>query len=608
MGDKNLPPPRPPPRRNSNNAGGRPPPPPSNMGTESPTLSRSTIPQDRRPKSKASFRSSIVALPDPEMMQLETEDVRLSHATMKVDYQDILQRHSPTGSPEQNMTSSTLSGESQQQATILPVDQDEDDKAGDTTTGDANVASADDNIPVSTISTTTNVEDQGAAVAEEDIFMDTDDSGVGPLEIQEEIRRTSLKASMYGKDSKTSKKEEKSRSVHFAENPVDPVEEGVSMSNQDLMPVSDNEYNKSTEASDTTDIDDAAAVTAQSNTSVIHTDTVENNENSNVYETTTNTNSSINSENINTSSIISSDGEEMNNKRRSTNNSSRNRSLDMAELISSLEAILVKWTGAVSRAAEKGVNKNIVTFAASSISKLSPNDTQIPNLVSQESVEENKANDSGETDSADVVNMKEASKAYEQKIAMLQESISDERTANAESRRIFEETLSLKYEALVDQLNTKVAQDHEVRMKRAVEEIRRRNMNDSEKIIKMHELSKSAEDQINRKFKDIVTELHNSWESETKAHTKAIEERNRSHFKAVLNHMEKQLKTSLSLQNEVDTRWLEELDRRSQNQAETLFAFEEKCKQLYDERYKRVSSAAMILCILPSSSFHYHSY
>lgn len=54
--------------------------------------------------------------------------------------------------------------------------------------------------------------------------------------------------------------------------------------------------------------------------------------------------------------------------------------------------------------------------------------------------------------------------------------------------------------------------------------------------------------------------------------------------------MEKQLKTSLSLQNEVDTRWLEELDRRSQNQAETLFAFEEKCKQLYDERYKRYVS------------------
>lgn len=578
MGDK-LPPPRPPPRRKSNNASG-PPLPPSNLGTESPTLSRSTIPQDRRPKTKASFRSSIVAMPDPEMMQLETEGTRLSHATMKVDYQDILQRHSPTGSPEQNINSSKVSGESQQQATNIMLSQDEDDEAVDTAAGDVKVTTTDDDIPVN--ATATNNGSQ-APLKEEDIFLQTDDSGVGPLEIQEEIRRSSKKMSV-SKTTSLGSSEDKTRSVHFAETPLGPTEEGGAMTNnQDVA--SDNNESMSAGASDTTDIDDGNIITIvntpinvdenQGSASVINAnntngvETTDGNKSSNIYETTTNTStsnaasastggntgnsgnsgSSIHSNNnTHTNSIISSDNDDTSNKRQSTINtsSSRNKNLDSTELLASLEAILAKWTSAVTRAAESGVNKNIVTFAAASVGQLSPSDlqglgtsTSTPTPTppttssSQESVEENKSTEVVEAESADISTMKATSKAYESQIAILQESIESERQVNAESRRLFEEGLTTKYESLVDQLNTKVAVDHELRMKRAVDEIRRRNLNDSEKIIKLHELSRSGEDLINHKFKDIVTELHTSWENETKAHSKAIEERNRSHFKAV---------------------------------------------------------------------------
>jgi len=51
--------------------------------------------------------------------------------------------------------------------------------------------------------------------------------------------------------------------------------------------------------------------------------------------------------------------------------------------------------------------------------------------------------------------------------------------------------------------------------------------------------------------------------------------------------LEKQLSSSLSLQSEVDKRWLEELETRSKNQAETLYAFEEKCKNLYNDRFRK---------------------
>ena len=87
--------------------------------------------------------------------------------------------------------------------------------------------------------------------------------------------------------------------------------------------------------------------------------------------------------------------------------------------------------------------------------------------------------------------------------------------------------------------------------------------------------------------REIVEELHASWAQEQTLRAKHIENTTSAHYKAVIDHLERQLSLSLNLQSEVDKKWLEELETRSRHQAETLYAFEEKCKALYNERFKK---------------------
>ncbi len=52
---------------------------------------------------------------------------------------------------------------------------------------------------------------------------------------------------------------------------------------------------------------------------------------------------------------------------------------------------------------------------------------------------------------------------------------------------------------------------------------------------------------LSAKFKSIVGDLRHSWEEEELARAKQMEERLRSHYSAVLEHMEAQLKMALQV-------------------------------------------------------------
>ena len=63
-----------------------------------------------------------------------------------------------------------------------------------------------------------------------------------------------------------------------------------------------------------------------------------------------------------------------------------------------------------------------------------------------------------------------------------------------------------------------------------------------------------------------------------------LEERLRSHYSVVLEHMEAQLKMALRLQDDADKQWLHDVESRNNQQIQTLKAFEDKCRRLYDVR------------------------
>ena len=53
-----------------------------------------------------------------------------------------------------------------------------------------------------------------------------------------------------------------------------------------------------------------------------------------------------------------------------------------------------------------------------------------------------------------------------------------------------------------------------------------------------------------------------------------------------MEHLESQLRMALDLNDEVDQRWMEDVEVRNRQQARTMRSFEEKCRRLYDTRLR----------------------
>jgi hypothetical protein len=137
---------------------------------------------------------------------------------------------------------------------------------------------------------------------------------------------------------------------------------------------------------------------------------------------------------------------------------------------------------------------------------------------------------------------------------------------------------------MVDALHEKIRAEQEARMQRALDNLERSARVESERAKQSFDIQQEAEFTLSKKFKSIVSDLRRSWEEEEIGRALQLEERLRSHYSVVLEHMEAQLKMALTLQDDADKQWLEDVEGRNKQQLETLRAFEEKCKRLYDTR------------------------
>lgn len=137
---------------------------------------------------------------------------------------------------------------------------------------------------------------------------------------------------------------------------------------------------------------------------------------------------------------------------------------------------------------------------------------------------------------------------------------------------------------MIEALKDKITFEHETRLKRSLEDLEKAALNESLRAKQAFELQQIAEAGINSKFKNLIVELRKSWEQEEVTRTKQLEERLRSHYTAVLSHMETQLQLALKLQDDADKQWMEDVEIRNKQQINTLKAFEAKCRRLYDGR------------------------
>jgi len=182
--------------------------------------------------------------------------------------------------------------------------------------------------------------------------------------------------------------------------------------------------------------------------------------------------------------------------------------------------------------------------------------------------------------------LSEVHEAHQKQLSILQTAIAEERHDMAQSQKMFEQTLQIKYDHLVAALQDKVKAENDAKMQRALDDLERSARNESERARQTFQAQQAAEAALSVKFKGIVSDLRQSWEEEEIARARQLEERLRAHYSTVLEHMEAQLQMALQLQDEADKQWMEDVEARNKQQVEALKRFEDKCRRLYDTRLK----------------------
>eukprot|EP01037_Dinobryon_pediforme_P018491 gene18491-18768_t len=170
--------------------------------------------------------------------------------------------------------------------------------------------------------------------------------------------------------------------------------------------------------------------------------------------------------------------------------------------------------------------------------------------------------------------------AHNKQVEVLRAAISDERKESAQTQLIFEQTLKTRYESMVENLHSKIQAESEARIQRSLDSLEAAAKAESERSRASSEALQRAETQLATKFRAVISDLQETGRSIQ------LEERLRSHYCVVLEHMESQLKMALKLQDDADKLWLEDVENRNRQQVDILRSFEEKCRRLYDTRLR----------------------
>ena len=179
----------------------------------------------------------------------------------------------------------------------------------------------------------------------------------------------------------------------------------------------------------------------------------------------------------------------------------------------------------------------------------------------------------------------ELESAHRKQLEVLQETVEEERREVLRSQEVFEETLRLKYDAMIKSLQDKVKAEQEAQMRRALDSLERTAKLEGERTRQEFEMQATAEAAATSKFKSLIQDLKHGWEEDEIKRAKAIEQRIKDHYDIVVSHLQTQLELALKVRDEVEVQWEEEVEGRNKLQLETMKAFEAKCRSLYVERF-----------------------
>ena len=176
--------------------------------------------------------------------------------------------------------------------------------------------------------------------------------------------------------------------------------------------------------------------------------------------------------------------------------------------------------------------------------------------------------------------------AHEREIAALRVLIEDERKRGREKSTHFQTELERKFEVLAEGIEQQAREYHKHRLERSLGDLEQRAMTEVDKARVRNDAMLEAEQHMNSRFQRMVSELRESWNKEEQARALAADGRLRAHFETVLEHAQQQLQMALDLNDSVDKRWMEDVQRRNKQMLDGMKKFQAKCQRLYETRLK----------------------
>lgn len=170
---------------------------------------------------------------------------------------------------------------------------------------------------------------------------------------------------------------------------------------------------------------------------------------------------------------------------------------------------------------------------------------------------------------------------YKQQLLAIQQAVAEERTEDARINQLCQSALRAKYDHFVESLIQKSKIEGDLYMERALNHLESDVQHETNKLRETLEMQQAIEDATMAKMHSIISDLRKSWEDEEMSRAKRLEERLRTHYNVILEHMEAQLHMALQVHDEMDKQWVKDVENRNQQQMQLLAAFEKKCRRLY---------------------------
>ena len=178
--------------------------------------------------------------------------------------------------------------------------------------------------------------------------------------------------------------------------------------------------------------------------------------------------------------------------------------------------------------------------------------------------------------------------AYRSQLEALSNTLDLQQSAYGDALQALEDSLSAKYDVMLNSLREKVALEQESQVRRAVGSLKRSLELELHNSEYSEDEARRAEEAAAARFYKMLDEIRSQWEEEQNQKAQDTEARLKFQYEEMLVGIRKQCEMAMDLMNLQDQVWLEDTREGFRSQTEIMEAFKAKCQHLYSERMEEL--------------------